>query len=98
MVASSRFQPGLGDEDKYGRELRTVTRERRSVGDALVDEGPSGAGTAQDTDGAAESHEKISPDGRNRVAGSGCVREWSRAVRRRCLAQACLDLPKSSPM
>ncbi|MDK4743169.1 thermonuclease family protein [Rhizobium sp. CNPSo 3464] len=30
---------GLRDEDKYGRKLRTVTREGRSLGDRLIDEG-----------------------------------------------------------
>ncbi|WP_104825953.1 thermonuclease family protein [Rhizobium sp. NXC24] len=30
---------GLRHEDKYGRKLRTVTREGRSLGDRLIDEG-----------------------------------------------------------
>lgn len=30
---------GVRDEDRYGRKLRIVTREGRSLGDVLVDEG-----------------------------------------------------------
>ncbi len=33
------LSPGLRDEDKYGRKLRTVTRAGRSVGSTLVYEG-----------------------------------------------------------
>ncbi|WEX79501.1 thermonuclease family protein (plasmid) [Sinorhizobium numidicum] len=33
------LSPGLRDEDKYGRKLRTVTRAGRSLGSTLVDEG-----------------------------------------------------------
>lgn len=30
---------GMRDEDRYGRKLRTVTRDGQSLGDVLVDEG-----------------------------------------------------------
>ena len=30
---------GLRDEDRYGRKLRTVTRQGRSIGETLVEEG-----------------------------------------------------------
>lgn len=32
---------GLRDEDRYGRKLRTVTRQGRSIGETLVEEGLS---------------------------------------------------------
>ena len=32
-------QAGLRDEDRYGRKLRTVHRDGRSLGDVLVAEG-----------------------------------------------------------
>nr|WP_174045473.1 thermonuclease family protein [Rhizobium rhizogenes] len=33
------FSAGLRDQDKYGRKLRTVTRNGRSLGEALIEDG-----------------------------------------------------------